>query len=960
MAITKQQFQEFLTDNTNKNIRGRYVLSMASGDNYKIVSSNIGNVWSKILSSKLEDNIELFENTGIRDESMLTIQVRLEWKKDAVGEFTRAFKKGLVTSFQRSIRDLLTSCKVDPDIIAEVQKCCIVTYDARYKNKLDTGIENTTMRLIFPNLVTTVALQQQVFSHALIKCRKLNVVNLLDKMPHTLELKNIISMTNGVALQILLPGTNPRYEFYGIIAEDEYNIDNSKIQMADIFDLKSHQDIANGNINYDFLLESVGEKMTSYLPLFISRNYGLPIPVTYTQTFTRQPNIASIGNGYKHGTEYTHIELARIFLELLSDDRFFIRPYFMDIGRALHAIYKGDNEGKNVWFRYADRSLRDNEEGELPDHLINLDDYALEYMKFTEKDYGIDIRTLAWYAKEDSPDEYNEWQDSWILSAVEKTIGDINDRNVAIIFYRITWLTLLTAPDGLRTAWYKYTGSIWKRSSNTNSVIKIFEDDLIDRLESMLYKLIERDALSMVEPVEGAPPAPPGSQDSPYVKQLKYVVTKVSTHGFMRSVLSWSAAQLQVEDFYKLKDENINLTAMLDGVVESSYRTKSIIFRSGKPQDYLTLCTYKTFPVHYTWNSPEVKMYVQWVKQMYGSPELCRHFHKLIASAYVGGNLEKIIVFLTGGGNNGKSTMVRCLGDAFGDYLSIFPFNLLTSEAPDPSRPCPLLFSLSGPRLSVGMEGAADKEMRAEVLKIWAGNDKIPGRLNFSNDIVMLTPTTTFIAVVNDVPPMRGFGTAIRSRTKIFPNDTTYSKTAPEDKLLQKITRTYPMVSTFIDSVGRMAQAVLWIAYQFFPIYVKDGLIDPPEITKATEQYWKDTDVYAMFIDERMEGALINVDGVAKKDESVELSIDVAYNAFNLWYMERNHNQTCPSRNNFSRYMLDCELVGKSVNRHWKGVKLVQNINMGGCGMSGGMGGMNGGMNAGGMGMNGGMGGWHP
>ena len=931
MAISRQQLREFLI--TNNDPCGSYGLSLSNGESYKLANPNIGTLWKTILGSKLEDDVELFERDNSRDSTVMTIKVLLEWKNQ-VGEFNRPFKKRLISVFQEAIYNLLTAGKSDEDVIIEAQKCCLVTYNTRTKNKLNTGIETTTMRMVFPNLVTTVEVQQKIYQEALIKCCKLNLLGNLDKLPYQLELKNIITIANDNHLQVLLANTYPKYEFYSVIKADQFDLTNSVIEVNELFNLRNHQHVIIRSLDINDLMTSVSERLIDYMPLLLSRNYGIPIRVTYNRQYYRQPNIESIGGGYEYESEYNDIQLAAVFLTLLSPHRFFIRNYFMDVGRALHAVYKGDNEGKNVWFRYAQRAMSGNGSGDpangdsvnndvIPDHLRNLDDYANEYVKFMEKDYGIDIRTLAWYAKEDSPDEYHDWQDAWILSAVEKSIANINQRNVATIFYRIVWLTLLAAPDGRNTTWYKYQGSIWRISSNANSVIKIFEDELIMRLELMMVKIKSREQQVQQQSLEAGEQLKP----SPYISQLNKIIDKVSTTNFMRGVLTYSAAKLQIEDFYDLIDENVNLTAMSNGVVESSYRTKSIIFRSGKPQDYLTRCTQKAFPVHYTWQSPEVKMYLRWIKEMYHTPELARHYHKLISTVYVGGNLEKIIVFLTGRGNNGKSTVIRCLGSALGNYLSIFPFNLLTSDPPDPSRPCPLLFSLSGPRLSVALE-SGDKDLKDAVIKVMTGNDHIPARLNFSNDIKMLTPTTTLIAVVNDIPSMRGFDHAIRSRTKIFPNDTTYSATAPEDKAMQRLTRTYPRVSTFIESVSKLAQAALWVSYQFFPIYADKGMVDPPEIIKATEQYWKDTDIYAMFIDEKLEAVYNIVDGVKKKDDSVELSVDAAYNAFNVWYMERYPNQHSPNRNNFTRYMLDDNRVGKSVNRCWPGLRLIDKLAM--------------------------------
>lgn len=924
--VTEANLLQFLKSNLNSRGSQFFVKGQS------LMVGNLTHVWNNLLTAQFDDKTVLFEGPSNTPCSVFSARLTLEWLTDEenlISEFNDRFKIGLISSFQDAIMQILIE---DPDV-ERYLRCCLVNYDANMISRVDVGRVSTVIRISFPNLVINSKLQGIIFQEAVSNCRRRNIMSLLSYVPVSTDIFNNLILLYNQHPQVMLHNCRPTYEFYRQVNPDAINLSNYKCAIEDVFRLSALRAIDVSELELN-----LGTDLEHYMPLLLSRCYGVETKVSYKQT-VRSMNLDDVGGGFDYSKELDDIELSELFLSMISPDRYYVPHYFRDIGRALHGVYDQSDEGLWVWVREARKVVSSVEDQhQLPDHLQRLERCTEEYNNFSIQIMGTDVRTLAWYAKKDSPDEYADWHDTWALNAIETAAYYKNHESVAEVFYRLNWLTILTCPiPGDKSVhWYTYSKNIWNESANRSSIIQQFTEDVSLRFKSISHTLASRVGLSQQsnrkdrfadeddDPNSDSEDNQEERDDAlkKYVKNIDRLIYLCGCSGFMSGVFTFAAAKLQVEGFFKYKNMNLNLTAMTNGVVESSYRDKTIIFREGKPQDYLTITTGKRLPINYTWHSPEVKRYTKWIKQVYHTQGLIRHIHKLFASGYIGGNLDKIIVFMLGAGNNAKSTIIKCISNAWGDYMTMIPFTVLTSHPPGPEKPNPLAFMMSGPRWAIACEPSdEDQAILAGSVKNETGNDDRISRLCHGNYMHKIVPTAVLIASLNKMMRMLGFGAAIRNRVKVITHNTTYEHHAPADKATQKQTRTYPIDVTFIDHVKSLGEAMLWVAYQYFTAYVTEKLEDPPEITEATQAYWEETDYYLMYVSDRLDRATKMVDGEEVPDENVKISVDRVYKDFQLWFAMHYPNQYPPNQTNFAHYMI--EHIGRAFDRHWIGISLM-------------------------------------
>ena len=88
-------------------------------------------------------------------------------------------------------------------------------------------------------------------------------------------------------------------------------------------------------------------------------------------------------------------------LELLSEKRFTVESYFLDIGKALYKATEGEDLGLIEWKKIVDRKK------------LKFDNEFCDSKWIGFDNEEVTVKTLAWYAKEDRPEDYYQWHGRW-------------------------------------------------------------------------------------------------------------------------------------------------------------------------------------------------------------------------------------------------------------------------------------------------------------------------------------------------------------------------------------------------------------------------------------------------------------------------------------------------------------------------------------------------------------------
>ena len=172
----------------------------------------------------------------------------------------------------------------------------------------------------------------------------------------------------------------------------------------------------------------------------------------------------------------------------------------------------------------------------------------------------------------------------------------------------------------------------------------------------------------------------------------------------------------------------------------------------------------------------------------------------------------------------------------------------------------------------------------------------------------------------------------------------------PEDIEEQIKIRTYRIDEKFDEQAPRLAGALLWLAVNYYKIYLKDGLKDPPYMQKWMDDYWKKNDSYTSFIAERLENPMISIackecksSGQSPEDEKTACKkcdgkkfvdeIDTTkslaaydlYPEFKRWFYETYPNKRkdqMPDKKKFTTIMSGKDKLKEQHKRRWWGVAL--------------------------------------
>lgn len=136
--------------------------------------------------------------------------------------------------------------------------------------------------------------------------------------------------------------------------------------------------------------------------------------------------------------------------------------------------------------------------------------------------------------------------------------------------------------------------------------------------------------------------------------------------------------------------------------------------------------------------------------------------YRVLGSCIVGGNPNRLMVFIVGETSTGKSQFMRAVGEALGTYggtaqPSAFRGNL-------DERPRSDIMDIISTRVAVLDEGSQFMELHADQVKRLTGETMIAARLPYARRTLKKVPDFTPVLVSNEVPRIKGADEALHRR----------------------------------------------------------------------------------------------------------------------------------------------------------------------------------------------------
>lgn len=209
-----------------------------------------------------------------------------------------------------------------------------------------------------------------------------------------------------------------------------------------------------------------------------------------------------------------------------------------------------------------------------------------------------------------------------------------------------------------------------------------------------------------------------------------------------------------------------------------------------------------------------------------------RAFFKRIAGYGITGSVrEQCLPFLFGSGRNGKSTVLKAILDAVGDYGRQAAPDLLTysKESRHPTE----IADLYGARFVASVEVEEGKRLAEVLVKQMTGGDRLKGR-KMKQDFFEFTPTHKVFLAANHKPVIRGTDTAIWRRMLLIP----FTVTIPEDEVDPDLP----------DKLHAEREGILTWLVEGCLEWQRIGLKPPIAVKAATSDYKHEMDILAAFM----------------------------------------------------------------------------------------------------------------
>lgn len=231
-----------------------------------------------------------------------------------------------------------------------------------------------------------------------------------------------------------------------------------------------------------------------------------------------------------------------------------------------------------------------------------------------------------------------------------------------------------------------------------------------------------------------------------------------------------------------------------------------------------------------------------------------RFVQKALGYLLIGGNPEKLALFLVGQRNTGKSTILQAIQGALGDYGATFQPNSVFKDSSGGTNP--ELGNLLHKRGIFSSESGSQR-IYANPLKRNTGGDKISVTRKYANDQIIGVPHFVPVVATNQSPTIDDADEALIKRILVCPFETAVDETTNDKRF-----------DVVLERDGRPA-VFNWLV-QGYRRYIREGINYsewPDSVKAATKEFASELSDVSTFLNENCE--------LCSDDIKVELNRDI-------------------------------------------------------------------------------------
>lgn len=634
-------------------------------------------------------------------------------------------------------------------------------------------------------------------------------------------------------------------------------------------------------------------KVMSLLPRILSiflygrekSYYYKPEPSVDTPLMKKYENVRIKRKEYEQLSVTESLKEATTLIHLLKSSRADDRSDWLSVGFCLWNISEGDDEGLSLWLEFAEQSEKFDEAECI--HIWN----TMRENKYT-------IGTLRYFAKQDSPEDYTKLIKSKGKDLLKEALkGCHND--IAKILYNEHGndFVCTSITDKI---WYQFKNHIWQRVDKGFSLRERISDP-----NGIVITQLEETKNNLYEEMKNNPENTKEYEIK--IKAVDKLIKNCKAAPFKSSVMTECQEVFYNPSFYDLLNKDPYLVAFKNGV----YDFANDIFRDGNPEDYLSIAMPIEYIDYRSTDHPCVMDLDDFFRKVFPDKEIRDYFLDQTCQVFVGGNHDKVMLFWTGEGNNGKTVTQTLYEKMLGNLAIKFSTTLLTGKKPQTGVANPELARAgNGVRWAVMEEPNEDEMINTGLMKALSGNDSYWARDLFEagKKTREIIPLFKIHMICNKLPKIKNADKATWNRIRVIPFESTF---IPEDQCSdnyddQMKEKRFPMDLQFSDKIPSLIQPLAWYLIQRWRTLNRTtSPKDPEKVKAATEMYMHDNDMYKQFEDQ-----------CVFENQGAKISPTALFTHLKEWYKEEYPGQTLPNRSDVRKHFLN-KWGELTKSRHW-------------------------------------------
>ena len=844
------------------------------------IDSKLEDFWSKYIPEVLEENpLYIAENPGRETPILVDVDLRVKkcnFKK-ALGPndhiYTRQQLHEVIRAYQKTLKKICIKLK-------EEALTCVVLEKDPYEQEIngEKYIKNG-FHLHFPKLF----LERKAQEVYLVPIVKGLLEHTFDNLGVTV---NHAIDSNSVNVHWLLYGSHkPNCMPY--VATECY-LDNCKpVSFEDALGDYEMYEVGSGQNRID-CHGRVKELLPRILSLFLygreSTYYYRPEPSVDTPLMLKYEKVREKRRKYAQRTVTESLEEAEKLLKLLNSSRSDDRSDWLAVGFCLWNITEGDDEGLSLWLEFSELSDKFDEAECI--HLWN----SMRENKYT-------IGTLRFFAKQDSPEEYSALVKITGSELLKEAVKGCHNDIAKMLFNEYGNEFVCTSITD--KTWYQFKNHIWQKVDKGFSLRERISDPngvILNQLAEIKGELFSQ----MAEPKADV------KKIKANLKVVESLTKNCKTSNFKSNVMTECQEVFFNPSFYDLLNKDPYLVAFKNGVYDFTNDT----FRDGTPEDYLSVA----MPIDYTDyrsnDHPCVMDIDEFFRKVFPDKDVRNYFLDQTCQVFVGGNRDKVMLFWTGEGNNGKTVTQTLFEKMLGKLSVKFSTTILTGKKTQTGVANPELARAgNGVRWAVMEEPNEDEVISTGMMKALSGNDSYWARDLFESgkQTREITPLFKLHMICNKLPKIKNADRATWNRIRVIPFEATFvQENECSDNYDDQVEEMkFPMDIHFTDKIPSLIQPLAWYLIQRYRTLNRSERHDPDKVKIATEMYMQDNDVYRQFESQCV---------FEKRGEN--LTASSLYSHFKEWYKEEYPGLTLPNRSDVRKHFTK-KWGSLTKNRHW-------------------------------------------